>query len=180
MCRMKAIDFLAVGDTTVDEFIFLKDARINCDINNEHCTISMRWGDKVPFESAVLVAGVGSAANAAGGAGPLGPPAGLVADIGIDRDGDDIMAAFANERIDTSFITRHKEVSTNHHYVLSYESERTILVKQNDYLRAWPPAAPVPRTLYYSSTGEVIGTYQDDIVSFAETHPDMLFGEGHD
>src|SRR3989344_3784350 len=104
MCRMKAIEFLAVGDTTVDEFIFLKEARINCNINNENCTISMRWGDKIPFAKSVLVPGVGNPANAAVAASRLGLSTVLISDIGTDRDGDDIITTFTKEHVDISFI----------------------------------------------------------------------------
>ena len=65
------MDFVAIGDTTVDEFIRLKEARVNCDINNQDCTISMKWGDKIPYDFSVLVPGVGNAANAAGAAARL-------------------------------------------------------------------------------------------------------------
>ena len=30
-------DFVAFGDIVIDAFIRLKDARVNCDINDEHC-----------------------------------------------------------------------------------------------------------------------------------------------
>ena len=58
-------DILALGDTAVDAFIRLKDARVTCDINNENCMISMRFGDKIPFEFAEVIYGVGNSANAA-------------------------------------------------------------------------------------------------------------------
>ena len=54
------MDFIAIGDTVVDEFINLKEARVNCDINHQDCTISMRWGDKIPYDSSVLVPGGGT------------------------------------------------------------------------------------------------------------------------
>jgi len=71
------MDFIAIGDTTVDEFIKLKEAHINCDINNQDCTISMKWGDKIPYEFSEMVPAVGNAANAAVAAARLGLSSGF-------------------------------------------------------------------------------------------------------
>src|SRR3989344_3978938 len=59
------MDFLAVGDIVVDDFIRLKDANVHCNINNEDCEICMRWGDKIPYDFHEVVPAVGNASNAA-------------------------------------------------------------------------------------------------------------------
>lgn len=172
---MEKVDFLAVGDVVVDDFIRLKEAEVHCNINKEECTICMRFGDKVPFESSTKVYGVGNAGNAAIAATRLGLKTALIANIGKDQNGDLILDYYKKEGLDTTYITQHEDVPTNYHYVLWYGDERTILIKQNNYSRAWPKNVAPPKTLYYSSTGEHMGAYQDDIVSFAEKHPDMFF-----
>ena len=68
-------DFIAIGDTTVDEFIRLHEAHVSCDLNHEACTISMKWGDKIPYEFSVLVPAVGNAPNAAVAAAAVAAPA---------------------------------------------------------------------------------------------------------
>ena len=68
----KPFDILAIGDVVIDAFIKLKDARVHCNIKDEECEICMRWGDKIPFESATVVPGVGNCANAAVSASRLG------------------------------------------------------------------------------------------------------------
>ena len=40
---MEPVEFLAIGDVVVDEFIRLKEASVNCSIDGDACTISMRW-----------------------------------------------------------------------------------------------------------------------------------------
>jgi len=172
---MGKIDFLAIGDTVVDEFIELQDANVHCDINDEHCTISMRWGDKIPFKSATLVPGVGNAANAAVSASRLGLKSALIANIGKDSYGDDILRVFKKERLNTSYITRHSNVPTNHHYVLSYQSERTILVKHQAYDYLFPKKLAEPKTLYLSSLGASTESYHDEVATYVETHPDIFF-----
>lgn len=171
----KNLDFVALGDTVVDEFIELEEARVNCNIDDSACTISMRWGDKIPFKSAELVAGVGNSANAAVSASRLGLSSALITDIGQDRDGEEVMRALSQESLDTRFVKQHPGKRTNHHYVLSYESERTILVKHEEYDRAFPANLPAPKALYLSSLGEVPDAYYDAIADYAESHPDMLF-----
>lgn len=172
---MQPIDFLAIGDTVVDEFIRLKEASVNCDINTEACTISMRWGDKIPFESATFIAGVGNSANAAVSASRLGLKTAFIANIGDDHDGDEIIKAFEKEGLDTSLISRHVGGVTNHHFVLWYESERTILVKPETYKYEFPAELPEAKAVYLSSIGDVDQSYYDDMASYLEKHPDTFF-----
>src|SRR5665213_3044333 len=109
------MDFLAIGDITTDTFIMLKDANVHCDIDNENCTISMRWGDKIPFESATTVDAVGNSPNAAAAAARLGLRSGLVVWVGRDAGGEANLAALAAEHIDASLVARVDDVDTNHH-----------------------------------------------------------------
>jgi sugar/nucleoside kinase (ribokinase family) len=165
------MDFIAIGDTTVDEFIFLKDARVACDVDDENCTITLKWADKIPFERAVTVAGVGNAANAAVSAARLGLSTGLVADIGADRLGDDVLAALGASGVATDFVSRHAGIPTNHHYVLSYDSERTILIRHEAYPYALPAALPAPATLYLSSLAHGTEAYHEALAAYLAAHP---------
>src|SRR3989338_1788890 len=116
------MDFIAIGDTVVDEFIKLTEAQVHCDVSHENCTISMAWGAKIPYESTELVPAVGNAANAAVSAARLGLSSGFISNVGKDRFGEETLATFAREGVDTTYIAVNDGISTNHHYVLSYES----------------------------------------------------------
>ncbi len=166
------MDFVAIGDTTVDEFIRLKDARVACDINNENCTISMKWGDKIPYEFSVLVPGVGNAANAAVAAARLGLSAGFVSNVGKDRYGDDILAMFAEENVDTRYIAVNDGIPTNHHYVLWYESERTILIRHEAYEYLIPEGFEASKWIYLSSTGERAEAFHGELAAWLTEHPE--------
>ena len=72
MSDQKNIDFLAIGDVVVDAFIELQDAKVHCDINNDNCTISMRFGDKIPYKNLKVISGVGNSPNASVSASRLG------------------------------------------------------------------------------------------------------------
>jgi sugar/nucleoside kinase (ribokinase family) len=171
---MKRVEFLAIGDAVVDEFIELEDASVHCDIDNDHCTISMRWGDKIPFKNALLVAGVGNSANAAVSASRLGLSSALLTNIGKDRDGDEVIASFKKEKLPLDYVTRHKDIPTNHHYVLSFDSERTILVKHEAYPYAFPRNLPPPKTLYLSSLRQGTEAYHEEIAAYLQKHPDIF------
>src|SRR3990167_2160314 len=122
-------DFVAFGDIVIDAFIRLKDARVNCDINDEHCMLCVKFGQKIPFESVQEIFAVGNGPNAAVAALRLGVNATLVANVGDDRNGADCVATLKKEGMDPEFIRSHDGIKTNYHYVLMYEAERTILVK---------------------------------------------------
>ena len=169
-----ALDFIAVGDTTIDDFIRLKEASVHCDIDSENCTISMRWGDKIPFESSTIVYGVGNAANAAVSAKRLGLSTGFVSNVGADERGELIIKSFQEQEIDATEIRKHPGVPTNYHYVLSYESERTILIKHEKFAYSFPMHLEPPKALYLSSLGEHTEAYHDEIAEYAEKHPDMF------
>lgn len=166
------MDFIAVGDTVVDEFINLREARVNCDINHQDCTISMRWGDKIPYDSSVLVPGVGNAANAAVAAARLGRSAGFVSNVGRDRFGEEILATFAKEGVDTTYVAVNESIPTNHHYVLCYEAERTILIRHERYPYLIPEGLPPPAWMYLSSVGEHSEAFHTELAEWLREHPE--------
>lgn len=169
---MQPLDFVAVGDCTVDEFIKLKDARVHCDVNDENCTISMSWGDKIPYDRSVLVAGVGNAANAAVAAARLGLSSGFVSNVGKDRYGEEILATYEREGVDRSYVHVNDGIPTNHHYVLWYEAERTILIRHEAYPYAIPDGFVPPKWIYLSSAGEASEQFHLDLAAWLAEHPE--------
>lgn len=175
---MVKLDFIAVGDTVTDAFITLKDARVDTDPDPEDHgleEICLRFGDKVPYEKLEVVPGVGNSANAAVSACRLGLSAALVTDIGQDTFGKEIVEYFESLCIDTAYVRQHEDIPTNYHFVLSYQAERTILVKHQHYPYVFPETLEAPKTLYFSSVGEGTERYHDAIADYAEANPDMFF-----
>ena len=170
--KLSDMDFIAIGDTTVDEFIKLKEAHVSCDINHQDCTISMKWGDKIPYESSVLVPAVGNAANAAVAAARLGLTSAFVSNVGKDAFGDNILATFAQEGVDTRYIAVNEHIPTNHHYVLMYEAERTILIRHEAYPYIIPENFVPPKWIYLSSTGEQSAEFHAELAAWLIAHPE--------
>jgi len=166
------MDFIAIGDTTVDEFIRLEDAHVNCDINHENCTISMKWGDKLPYEFSTLVPGVGNAANAAVAASRLGLSSGFVSNVGRDRYGEEILATFKKEGVDTAYVAVNDGIPTNHHYVLWYGAERTILIRHEMYPYLIPEGFAAPKWMYLSSVGDNSETFHTELAAWLANHPE--------
>ncbi|TSC69855.1 MAG: putative Ribokinase [Parcubacteria group bacterium Gr01-1014_46] len=166
----KTYDFVAIGDITTDAFIKLKEANVNCDINEEHCTISMKFGDKIPYQSVDIVSAVGNAPNAAVSASRLGINSALVTNIGSDQNGKDCLRVLEKERVSHKYISVHKGFATNYHYVLWYEKDRTILVKHHEYEYNLPDIGS-PKWLYLSSLGPSTREYHKKIAGFLKKHP---------
>lgn len=164
------MDFVAIGDTAVDEFIRLEEARVSCDISERDCTISMKWGDKIPYEFSVLVSGVGNAANAAVAAARLGLSSAFVSNVGADRFGEEILTNFKKEGVDTKHVAVNDGIPTNHHYVLWYEQERTILIRHEAYPYLMPDGFVPPAWLYLSSVGEHSEAFHDELTEWLSAH----------
>jgi sugar/nucleoside kinase (ribokinase family) len=166
------MDFIAIGDTATDEFIRLKDAKVTCDINNDNCTISMKWGDKIPFDFSVLLPGVGNAANAAVAAARLGLSSGFISNVGNDDYGRMTLEHFKEEKVDVSHVAVNNDLPTNHHYVLWYEEERTILIRHEAYPYAIPEGFTPPRWVYLSSASVNSKQFQLDLAAWISAHPE--------
>lgn len=166
-------DIIAIGDIVVDAFVELEDAKVTCNIDNEDCTISMRFGDKIPYKNLNILSAVGNSPNAAVACARLGLRTGIVTHLGHDQNGTSSIEQLKKEGIDTTYVVTHTDLPTNFHIVLQYEAERTILIKHEDYARTFPQDLPEPKWVYLSSLGSNSEPYHDDISNYLETHPDV-------
>ena len=164
-------DFVAIGDITSDAFIRIKDAKVICDSSGKKCELSLRFGDKVPYEFVKEVKAVGNSANAAVSASRLGLKSALLSNIGDDHNGAECIATLKTNAVDTRFISVEKDKKTNYHYVLWFEEERTILIKHEDYSYNLPDLGK-PKWLYLSSLSENSLEYHKQIINFLKNNTD--------
>ncbi len=165
-------DFIAIGDSTTDAFIKLKEASVNCDINREKCMICMRFKDKIPYEEVYVVSAVGNAANASVAAARLGLKSALITNIGDDYFGEEALSALKKENVSAEFVTVNNGKKTNYHYVLWYEDDRTILIKHQEYDYRLPYFND-PKWVYLSSMGENSLPFHEVFEKYIFEHPNM-------
>ena len=163
-------DFVAIGDTTTDAFIRLKDAEVHCDINKEKCQICLSFKDKVPYEFVKVVRAVGNAANAAVTAARLGLSSSFVTNIGDDQNGKECLETLEHEGVATDFVKVNEGVATNYHYVLWYGDDRTILIKHETFAYEMPDIGE-PKWVYLSSAAENSLAFHDALAAYLDNHP---------
>ncbi len=166
------IDFLAIGDLVVDDFIRLKDAEATCDLDLEHCKLSIRFGDKVPYEFHEILYAVGNSGNAAVSASRLGLRTAHHAMVGNDEHGKKCIEAQKADNIITDYIKIDEKLWTNYHYVLWYGPERTILVNHAPYEKHLPENLVAPKWIYLTSLGENTEAFHHEIISWLKAHPE--------
>ncbi len=172
----KKYDIVTIGDTVTDAFIKLKEAHINCKVNTEEQEICMRFGDKIPYEFVEVCPAVGNSANAAVSASRLGLTSAIITNIGDDGEGRDALNQFNKEKVATKYIVSHKGIKTNYHYVLWFETDRTILIKHEKFPRAFPKSIKNnsnPKWIYLSSLGEDSLPFHKTIEEYLVKNPEV-------
>lgn len=161
---------LAIGDILIDAFIELQDARVHCNIDDANCEISMRWGDKIPYKNLTVIPAVGNAANAAVSCARLGLDAKLLTHIGNDKHGQECLEALKGNNVGTDYVIEQEGKKTNYHFVLSYEAERTILIKHEsfEYDLKRDIGDFIPDWVYFSGTAENSLPYHIDIAAWVK------------
>ncbi len=163
-------DVVSFGDITTDCFIRLKDAEVHCDLRHESCMLCVKFGQKIPFESATVVRAVGNGTNAAVAAARLGLSSAAATEMGDDENGRECLKTLQDFGVHTELIGIHAGQPTNYHYVLQYEAERTILIKHEHYDRMLPKFDEPPRWFYLTSLAEGTIDFQREIAKYATTH----------
>lgn len=145
-------DLISVGDVTIDTFIKIHDATVNCELNNINCKICLSYGDKIPVDELHhLVAG--NAANNSVGSARLGLKTAIYANMGSDDSGYKIKKALASEKVSTDYIKIHEGMESNYSAVINFLGERTILV----YHQKWPyqlPKLDAAKRVYLTSVSQ--------------------------
>lgn len=166
---MKKVKLLAIGDIVTDAFIELEDARVSCDINDDNCTISMRFGDKIPYKDVTIVKAVGNSPNASVSSSRLGIETALISHVGNDENGKECIEKLKEENVKTDLVQTQDGFKTNYHYVLSFDAERTILIKHANFnydLEKIMEGSESPEWIYLSSLAENSEDYQHDIAKY--------------
>lgn len=173
-------DLISIGDCVIDTFIPLTDAEISEDSGSRK--LILRYGDKIPVGPSVsLVAG--NAANNAVGASRLKLKTAIYTHVGNakeDESDDRIKNKLKKEGVDTRYVTETNNLPSNHHIVLNFKGERTILI----YHQPWKynlPDLETAKWVYFTSLGPsfVDSDIVAQVINYLErTHTRLLYNPG--
>lgn len=170
-------DLVCIGDVVMDAFISLQEASVHCDPKHENCQLCMSFGNKIPYKSVTVIPGVGNPSNVVVGARRLGLKAAIVTAVGDDRYKQDIFDMYRKEGVSTEFVKVNKGKPTNYHFVLTFNAERTILVKHEEYEYVDPKSlAGKADWIYFSSLGEHSIPYHKKIADYLKANPKVRMG----
>lgn len=168
-------DFIAIGDTATDVFIKLENdsgAKVEGAPGSTDYRLSLPFAAKIPYASAVTIAGVGNAPNAAASAAKLGLKTAIIAHIGEDEAGQETVNALKRQGVDTRFVVAETGKHTNYSYLLWYGDERTILRRNEQFAYELPDFGSA-KWVYVSSIGsESLDTYEK-LADILEKNPEI-------
>lgn len=169
------LDVLSIGDVVIDDFIDLIEEYETIQQTDKGPLLQIPLGTKIPYRGAQIIAGVGNAANASVAFARLGLKSGLISNIGDDERGKEIIKALKINKVDTRFVLQNPGKTSNYHYVLQYEEERTILIKHETYDYELPRfrTNDIPRWIYFSSLSDNALPHHDEISDWLDEHPDV-------
>ena len=100
--QKKELDFVAIGDIVIDNFIELKEAEIKTTKGkNKLC---MDFANKIPYKKMTEISAVGNSPNAAVSASRLGLRSALIANIGNDSNGKKCLISLKKDRVSTKYV----------------------------------------------------------------------------
>lgn len=172
---MSQFDVLSVGDIVTDAFIKLFDEEAVAFENEQGKWLAIPFGFKVPFDHVEVVEAVGNSPNAAVSFAKMGLHSGLIANVGGDLQGRDMIAALNKNNVDTRFMRINPGKKSNYHYVLWYKEERTILINHEKYDYHWPRLrkSELPKWVYFSSIGKEALEFHDELADWLEENPEV-------
>jgi sugar/nucleoside kinase (ribokinase family) len=166
-------DLISIGDTVVDTFVPIKDAEVKI-IEGER-KLLLRYGDKIPVEPFLTLVG-GNAANNAVGSSRLNLKTAIYTHLGNDLHAHQILETFKKEKVSLDYVVRDDHLPSNHHIVLDFQGERTILT----YHQPWKyhlPDLDQTRWVYLTSLFTTVSetNFMDQLINYLERTGAKLF-----
>lgn len=150
--KSKKYNLITIGDATIDTFIRIHDAAVQCDIHHEECKICINYGDKIPVDS-ISHSVAGNAANTAIGAATLGLNTAIYANLGDDEEGHLIKRTLEAKGVDGKYITVDTTKNSNLSVILTFQGERTAFVYHQPWFYHLPNLDNCD-WLYFTSVAE--------------------------
>ena len=121
------LDFIVIGDTTLDVFLIVHEYKVMFDIKRENKYLCMNYADKVPVDSIKEII-AGNAPNAVVAGSRAGLRTALVTQMGDDQTADLAEEMLENERVGLAYFQKEPGTKSNYSTVIAVDGERTILI----------------------------------------------------
>lgn len=145
-------DIISIGDTSLDTFLMIDHASLLCSLDKTTCWFCLNYAEKIPVKELHFSPG-GNACNNAVGSARLGLKIALYTILGDDDSGRRIIDHIKDEKVSDTYLQIERGNPTNYSTVLSYKTERTILVYHDIRPYKLPVLAPA-KWIYFTSMGK--------------------------
>ncbi len=162
-------DLITIGDSTLDIFVVIDEATVQCDLQKDKCLLCLNYADKIPIKQTHYSMG-GNAANVAVGCQKLGLKTAIVTELGDDINGLAVKEELEKSKVNTRMLKTHKNKETRYAVILNHQGERTILSyhAERDYTL---PKLPQTKWIYYTSLGKSFEKLQKKLESRLKKNP---------
>jgi len=161
---------LTIGDATLDTFLNIHEATVECDVQKKNCRLCFSYAEKIPIHESIQSAG-GNAINVAVGLAKLGIKTSVRSELGKDNNGKLVIEALKKAGVDNRELIINQKNQTRYSVILNFKGERTILSFH-------PPHHYQPLKLknnypwiYYSSLGPTFETIQVSLINWLKKNP---------
>ncbi len=175
----KPFDLISIGDSTIDTFLKIEDASLECDVSQKNCKICVPYGTKVPV-AAIDYGVAGNAANVVTACQKLGLKSAIYTNLGDDEQGIRIKEVFKNAGVADDYVVINPGKKSNLSVVLTFQGERTIFVYHQDWYYQLPRLAECS-WIYLTSMAETFtsSNIMDDVCHYIEkSRAKLAFGPG--
>lgn len=159
-------DIISVGDATIDCFVKINDAHVQCTVNKESCELCVKYGDKIAVEEIQNMV-AGNAANNAVGSARLGLKTAIFLNVGADDSGFKIKKKLVEEKVDPVYIKVNEGMDSNYSVVLRFQGERSIFVYHQQWQYQLPQMEPAKWVYYTSASASFAnGSFSADLAKY--------------
>lgn len=158
------LDIIAIGDATLDTFLTMSQASVQCSLKKQNCKICFDFADKIPVEEFYQVIG-GNAANNAVGSARLGLKSAIYTVVGDDITGQKVKETLKKERVRMDYVRVDRGDMTNYSVVINYKGERTIFVYHHPRRYRLPRFAKA-KWVYLTSIGTNHDQINEKVISY--------------
>ncbi len=165
---------LCVGDIISGAFITLFEeyAVVSTD-DKGYKRLSFELGAKLPYDKLDVVKAVECAPNAAVSMARLGLNVSLMAWLGDDAVGQEMIDYLKSQAVNTDCLVVETGKKSNYHFYLRYGADRTKLQKFEDYDYEWKTPAQKPDWLYLGVLGEKTEELHQAMLEYLSANPDI-------